>query len=268
LEKGIDILELLADAGVPLSVRAIAERLGRSKSEIFRMIMVLMNRGYLARDEATDDLVLSNRLFELGIRTPRARELLEVALPAMRGLADETAQSVHLVVLSRGETVVVAAISGGHDVSFTVRLGYRRPLIDSTSGRLIIAFLPAATAKRHIDASRRLTTDFDEDELHRSLKRIRRRGYELHASRDVPGITDVGCPVVDASGFAIASLVVPYIRRTGRRANPASVLPTLRSAAKSISKMLQGLTTEPAEQSSATPRSEASRLRKRPPPPK
>ena len=243
LEKGIDILELLAEAGGPLSVRAIAERLGRSKSEIFRMIMVLLSRGYLARDEATDDLVLSNRLFELGIRTPRARELLDVALPAMRALAEETAQSVHLVVLSRGETIVVASVSGGHDVSFTLRLGYRRPLIDSTSGRLIIAFLPEAAAQRHIEASRPLTQRFDEDELRRSLRRIRRRGYELHASRDVPGITDVGCPVLDASGAAIASLVVPYVGRTGRRIDPASVLPTLRRTAEQVSKRLQGLTT-------------------------
>jgi DNA-binding IclR family transcriptional regulator len=245
LEKGIDILELLAEAGVPLSVRAIADRLGRSKSEIFRMIVVLLSRGYLARDEATDDLVLSNRLFELGIRTPRARELLEVALPAMRALADETAQSVHLVVLSRGETVVVAAVSGGQDVSFTLRLGYRRPLVDSTSGRLIIAFQPEAAAQRHIEASRRLMPRFDEDELHRSLSRIRRRGYELHASRDVPGITDVGCPVLDGSGVAIASLVVPYVGRTGRRADPELVLPTLRRTTALISKTLQGLPAAP-----------------------
>jgi DNA-binding IclR family transcriptional regulator len=247
LEKGIDILELLAEAGVPLSVRAIAERLGRSKSEIFRMIMVLLSRGYLARDEASDELVLSNRLFELGIRTPRTRELLDVALPAMRALAEETGQSVHLVVLSRGETVVVASVSGGHDISFTLRLGYRRPLIDSTSGRLIIAFLPEAAARRHTEASRPLAPRFDEDELRRSLRRIRRRGYELHASRDVPGITDVGCPVLDSSGAAIASLVVPYVGRAGRRAAPASVLPTLRRTAEQVSKMLQGLPAAGAE---------------------
>jgi len=53
LEKGLDILELLAEVGEPLSTREIAERLARSKSEIFRMVFVLQQRGYLAREAGT-----------------------------------------------------------------------------------------------------------------------------------------------------------------------------------------------------------------------
>ena len=56
LEKGLDILELLAEVGEPLSTREIAERLARSKSEIFRMVFVLQQRGYLAREAGTDRL--------------------------------------------------------------------------------------------------------------------------------------------------------------------------------------------------------------------
>ena len=107
LEKGLDIVELLAAAPTPLSTRVIAERIGRSKSEIFRMVFVLVQRGYLVRD-ATDELTLTNRLFDLGMRTPRSRQLVEVAVPAMERLGERTGQSAHLVVVNRGETVVVA----------------------------------------------------------------------------------------------------------------------------------------------------------------
>ncbi len=78
LEKGLDIIELLAAAPEPLSTRQIAEQLGRSKNEIFRMVFVLVERGYLSRDAATDVLTLSNRLFELGMRTPRSRAISAV----------------------------------------------------------------------------------------------------------------------------------------------------------------------------------------------
>ena len=54
LEKGLDIVELLAAASTPLSTRAIAERIGRSKGEIFRMVFVLLQRGYLVRDATSD----------------------------------------------------------------------------------------------------------------------------------------------------------------------------------------------------------------------
>ena len=45
LEKGLDVLELLADSARPLSTIQIGESFGRSRSEIFRMLSVLEDRG-------------------------------------------------------------------------------------------------------------------------------------------------------------------------------------------------------------------------------
>ena len=90
LEKGLDILELLAEAGEPLSTRQIAERLKRSKSEIFRMVFVLLQRGYLVREAGTDRLALSRRLFDLGIRTPGGRQITSIVLPLMERFSEET----------------------------------------------------------------------------------------------------------------------------------------------------------------------------------
>src|SRR5690349_15545013 len=135
LEKGLEILEMLAEAQAPMSNRAIAERLGRSKGEIFRMVYVLVARGYLQRDPATEELSVSGKLFELGIRTPRPRQLAEVAVPAMERLSGRTGQSAHLVVVNKGDTVVIASTAGSADVSFSLRLGYRRPALLATSGQ-------------------------------------------------------------------------------------------------------------------------------------
>jgi DNA-binding IclR family transcriptional regulator len=236
LEKGLDILELLASRNAPQSVRRIAEHLGRSKSEIFRMVSVLLARGYIARDAATEDLVLSNHLFDLGVRTPRVRDLLEVAVPAMQAMTRDIAQSAHLVVLSRGETVVVASIAGGSDMSFTLRLGYRRPLVDASSGRVILAFQPSAAAERWIEQGRRLVgKDFDVAELRTALKRIRREGHEIRPSRDVVGITDVACPVLDGSGEAVAALVTPVVNRVSQNSSLDLVLQVVRRTAVAIS---------------------------------
>src|SRR3546814_3285329 len=55
LEKGLEIIELLAAERRPMSTRAIAERLGRSKGEIFRVVFVLVERGYLRRDARSEE---------------------------------------------------------------------------------------------------------------------------------------------------------------------------------------------------------------------
>ncbi|HEX2116153.1 MAG TPA: IclR family transcriptional regulator C-terminal domain-containing protein, partial [Alphaproteobacteria bacterium] len=185
---------------------------------------------------ATEDLVLTNHLFDLGVRTPRVRDLLEVAVPAMQAMTREIAQSAHLVVLSRGETVVVASIAGGSDMSFTLRLGYRRPLVDASSGRVILAFQPPVTAERWIEQSRRLVgKDFDYAELRAALKRIRREGHEIHPSRDVVGITDVACPVLDGNGEAVAALVTPVVNRVSQNSSLDLVLQIVRRTAAAIS---------------------------------
>jgi DNA-binding IclR family transcriptional regulator len=216
LAKGLDILELLAAEGEPMSTRAIAERLGRSKNEIFRMVFTLVERGYLAREPSSELLSLTNRLFELGIRTPRARSLLKVAVPAMERLSAACGHSAHLVVLNRGETVVIASASAGVDVSFSLRLGYRRPALDAASGRIIMAFQPPDVRARLVEEALAVAgRSIDRRSLETELEAIRVAGHHLSESHDVVGITDIGCPLLGPAGTAIASIVVPYLNRHG-----------------------------------------------------
>ena len=109
LGKGLDILELLAIHEHALSMKAIADELGRSKSEIFRMLMVLLDRGYITRDAASDTFLLTNRLFNLGLRTPRVRDLLSRAAPIMRQLAEERSRE-HARAVNRHERQAQAAL--------------------------------------------------------------------------------------------------------------------------------------------------------------
>lgn len=220
LEKGLEIIELLAASQKPLSTRSIAERLGRSKGEIFRMVFVLVERGYLTRDAASDELTLSNRLFELGMRTPRSRQLVEVAAPAMERFSEETGESAHLVVINKGETVVIATTAGNADISFTLRLGYRRSALASTSGQVIIAFQDRARRTKMIEESLALSRSrTDRAELTRHLDDIAERGFLIAASHDVVGVTDVCAPIFGTPRCAIASIVVPYLDRHGAPAN-------------------------------------------------
>ena len=52
LDKGLDILELLARTPGSLNLTEVAQGIGYSKSEIFRMLQVLEARGYLARKDS------------------------------------------------------------------------------------------------------------------------------------------------------------------------------------------------------------------------
>src|SRR5690625_6410198 len=55
LEKGLDVLELLASHGGPLTTSQMATLLGRSVSELFRMVLALEYRGYIALAEGRSE---------------------------------------------------------------------------------------------------------------------------------------------------------------------------------------------------------------------
>ncbi len=240
LEKGLDIIELLATMQRPMATREIAERLNRSKGEIFRMVFVLVERGYLKRDAASDELALTNRLFDIGMRTPRARQLIEVAVPALERLCDESGQSAHLVVVNNGETVVVASTSGRSDISFSLRLGYRRPALASTSGQIIIAFQDGAQRARIIAECRAASSHaVPVARLGKRLDAIAQRGYLIAESHDQVGITDIGAPILDRQGHALAGVTVPYLNRRGSPPRHEQVLQLLLQTCRSISEALK-----------------------------
>ena len=230
LEKGLDILELLAAVGEPLSTREIAERLARSKSEIFRMVFVLQQRGYLAREAGTDRLGLSRRLFDLGIRTPAGRQLTAIVLPLMERFGEESGQVAHLVVLSRAQTVVLATTSGHLDASVIVRPGYGRPALDANSGLLILAF-QSETRRRLLmrDASEADRARLEAPETGAVLAQIRSAGHRVAPSRDIMAVTDIVCPVIGPGGHAEAAILVPCLQRHGIATDEAAILKALRA---------------------------------------
>jgi DNA-binding IclR family transcriptional regulator len=210
LEKGLDVLELLAARATPLTMSQIATELGRSVSELFRMVDALVHRGYVAQSESGDGFELTNKLFALGVARGPAKSLLEDALPEMRKLSRVIGQSCHLAVVSEEQMVVVARIESPGNQGFSVRVGYRRPLIDSTSGLVLYAFQPDEVraewrARLAPTVSPKAWKGFDERAT------VARTQKYVKADSDVTRhIVDLSAPVMGPEGVA-AALTCPYI---------------------------------------------------------
>lgn len=246
LEKGLDVIELLAAMGRPMTLREIAEQLGRSKNELFRMVHVLTERGYVVR-EGAEGLTLTSKLFDIGLKTPRTRDLVSVATPMMQALAREVLQSVHLVVANHGETVVIAAASGNEDMNFSLKLGYRRPLADAHSGLVMLAFQPDEGRARLLAQSMELMrAKPDRKVIDADMQSIRRDGYLIRPSRDLVGVTDIVAPILVGQEEAIATLVVSYLDRhkTAPQEHEAVRGPLLRVCADLARRLVAGSTAE------------------------
>jgi DNA-binding IclR family transcriptional regulator len=237
LEKGLDILELLASNDGPMTASQISTALDRSMSELFRMIQVLEYKGYIALRSSGEGYELSNKLFALGMSRAPVRNLLEVALPVMRELSDAIGQSCHIAVASEGQMVVIARIENPGYLGFTVRPGYRRHLHEASSGVTLFAFQPEAVRR---DWAALLSQTANKAAMKAFVERadtVRARGFERAASDFVQGVTDISCPVL-SNEAAVAALTVPFLQSSASPADIDAALAALHGAAQRISENL------------------------------
>lgn len=214
LEKGLDILEHLSRAEVGLTQAEIARVLGRSVSEIFRMLVVLQQRGYIAFDTGTDRYVLTTLMFEIAHRTSLIRRLTTAAAPLMRTLAQRINQSVHLAVLAEDSVLIVGQVDPPARHVMSVRLGTRVDVWRASSGRVMMAFQTEDALSEMLSRTP-LTPAMTEQQLRTDLAAIRIRGHEIVDSFVVKGVVNISAPIIGHTGHAIAALTVPHIERYG-----------------------------------------------------
>lgn len=211
LEKGLDILELLSRQEVGLTRRDIAEKLGRSVSEIFRVIEVLTRRGYLVKVE--DSYILGMMLFALAHEFPPMNRLLKEALPRMDALAKAAGQSCHMTVLNGFRQVVVAQVDPPAAMGFSVKIGAVLPLLKSASGRVLLAFQDKDEAERLMLMAEPDATPAERTAMRRIIAKVGEQGSAFMPSNQFDGMVAISCPVLDLRGRAIAALTVPYVKR-------------------------------------------------------
>ena len=238
LEKGLDILELFAGSPEGMTISEVARRLNRTMSEIFRMLLCLEQRGYLAQSANKDRYHLTLRLFRLAQEHPPTKRMVTEALPIMHWLAHELRQSCHLGVLDGGHVVILAQVDSPESTGFYVKVGSKVNLMHAATGHVILAHQTEDTCERAIQEWGMETRKKKPADLEDHLAKIRVRGYERRASYEVAGVVNISFPVLNSQGTAVAGLTVPYVKRIKDTVGIPQVIAALRTASRQISEAM------------------------------
>jgi DNA-binding IclR family transcriptional regulator len=232
LEKGLDVIELLAAEKSPLNLSAISQRLGRSSGELFRMLQVLEFKGFITVSENGTGYVLTNKLFALAMAQAPVRSLVETALPIMRKLTYDIGQSCHMAVASEDQIVVITRIERPGDLGFSVRIGYRREIVRATSGLVLFAYQDEETRRNWLKRCRLKGEAADSFVARANV--VRERGHHEAASDFVRGIVDLSAPILRGE-TAIAALTVPFVHSNPLVKEMPDTVAFVTAAAKQIS---------------------------------
>ncbi|MGF7155539.1 IclR family transcriptional regulator [Novosphingobium gossypii] len=209
LEKGIEILELFAAEPRGLTISEIAQKLGRSISEVFRIIIVMEQLGWLAKDPTNDRYAVTYRVLDVAFRATPAQTLSNVAAPVMHELSSATNQSCHLVVETGARGTVIHRQENMGPVGFGIRLGTVVDLATSCSGHVLLAFAVGDRRARVLGAMG--IADDAKARLERRLDAVRLQGYEMQPSARTAGVTDISFPIFGFDDHVCAALTIPFL---------------------------------------------------------
>jgi DNA-binding IclR family transcriptional regulator len=208
LAKGLKILEALAEASAPMSLKELAELAELGKASTLRLLRTLQATHYLVRDRN------ENYSLERDWTNPVHQHLLhrlrEAAIPVLRGLNAEFGETVALAFLFDDLIRVVEVIESTHQIRMSNYKGGILQPFASSLGKSITAFQTPEKAQRllHTYGIFRLTsatlTDFRA--IQEDLAAVRERGYAWDREETVPGGRCVGAPIRSPGGEVIAAL--------------------------------------------------------------
>ncbi len=210
LERGLDILELLASRG-ELRLGEVIQALDTSRATAFRMLATLQTRGYVER-------VAAERVYRLGpaLRTLAAQSdvsmVTDLATPVMEHLRELTAETVNLAVLRRGRIVYAAIVEGAHALRMAATVDQEVPAHAAALAKAILANLPAEQRDSFLkpEPYRALTprTITRRSDLDRELMATSARGYAIDDEEAEVGAACIAAPIFGSGGFPVGAISV------------------------------------------------------------
>lgn len=215
LEKGLQILQTLANARIPLTLKEIANRMERTPNELFRMLSVLEREAYVHRDELSGRYRLGLRLYALAMAVSPYDEIRRTVAEAMREFVAATDEGCHVSVLDDGKLVVLAEEAGPSPVRLSVPAGSVHDPRNTLSGRLLLQECLPEERERHLS---RAAVHFADSNVVTWKMLTSKKTHPVMEARNIrlAGVLDcaVLVPIPGTSGCVVACSVLEKLAST------------------------------------------------------
>src|SRR6185369_7412242 len=98
LDRGLMILEAVANSNDPISLSELTNLVGIDRSSVFRLAFTLKRRGFLAYPAGRKDFILGPAMWRLSDRYDWGTMLIRVSQEHVKQLARKTNETVHLAI--------------------------------------------------------------------------------------------------------------------------------------------------------------------------
>ncbi|MGB2962385.1 MAG: IclR family transcriptional regulator [Anaerolineales bacterium] len=217
VQRAISLLNAFTDTQPVWGLNDLAEAVDLNKTTAYRLLSALEIEGMVARDEYSGGYRLGPGVIILGGRAQRTNNLNIVSRTELYKLAEATGETVTLEILVECDVLIIDQVQSSHMLGSAQDLFARWPAHATSTGKVLLANLPAAQCEELLSAPlERYTknTITDITELKEELVQIRTRGYGTAHEELELGFVAVAAPIFNHNGRVVAAISVggPSIR--------------------------------------------------------
>lgn len=240
LEKGINVIELLADHEA-LSVSEVAAHLDINRSAAHRFLATLRELGWAEKDD-DGKYRLTFRVLEQAMKVADRFEIRRMARPFMQRLAGLTDETINLGYWDGRGVVHLDKIDSQNILRMDSRIGSHAPAYCTALGKSILAFLPEDALADYM-----AKTDFEAigpktitstEALVKEMAKIRKKGVAVDDEEMAPGLRCVAAPVFDYTDHPRYALSVSGPAMRMKKSLIAKIEGDLKTACAELSALL------------------------------
>lgn len=243
VDRAIELLKAVSDSRSPRTVGELADACDLNRSTAWRLLMTLEHHGLIDRDSISQRYVIGYEVLRLAASASAHELIASRARPVMDRLAQETRESISLVVLTpRG--IVAIDQSDSRSVIATVSVvGIHLPLHATASGKLRLAFAAEPEREELLGLPLEQLTErtlTDPAALVAELEQVRRQGYAVERDEFESGVSSVSAPIFDSRGHVAASISIWGLTTRLPKARLRELAPMVKAAAEEVTESLRG----------------------------
>jgi IclR family pca regulon transcriptional regulator len=207
--KGLAVIEAFGKGRDRLTIAEVARLSDLDRASARRCLLTLVEQGYAAADDRYFEL--TPQILKLG-RSYLSASLPRLIRPALTQLAERLGESCSAAVLDHSEVVYIARAAQHDVVGAGLHPGSRLPAYCTSLGRVLLAAMPEAAARKIVEDSKRVAlTDHTltaVDDIMAAVALVRTQGYSIIDQEVAPNSRSLAVPIKNYTGKTVAAMTV------------------------------------------------------------
>jgi DNA-binding IclR family transcriptional regulator len=219
VRRTIRLMTAIADAGGPVTIQSLAQRLELPPSTVHRLLQVLRDEGLVERHSRRAEYRIGPGWYRMAARVVEGMDAVQLARPVVRRVGETAGEACLFgLYLAREHALTfVVRHRSPHPLGYRVTMNEPLALAWGASGKAILAHLPDPTIAEvlaGLGPSPAAGVDAEPNALQEELTRLRSEPYVISHGERLPGAVGIAAPVFDAGARVVGSicLTIPEAR--------------------------------------------------------